>query len=67
METKLKTTMKCAGCVAKATPFLNEALGEGQWFVDLTSPERPLHLKDSGAETKAVDALQKAGFKGTKS
>lgn len=43
METiKFKTTIKCSGCVAKVTPFLNEALGEDNWEVDYNNPSKIL-------------------------
>lgn len=67
METaKFKTTMKCAGCVAKATPFLNEALGENKWTVDINDPSKVLTVQGESDTTKVVQALEKAGFKAEK-
>ena len=65
METKkFKTNIKCTGCVATVTPFLNEAVGESQWEVDLTDPSRVLTVKTEAAKDVVVKALEKAGYKG---
>ena len=42
-EIKLKTTIKCSGCIATATPFLNEAVGENNWTVDVQNPDMVLN------------------------
>jgi len=67
METKkFKTTIKCAGCVEKVTPFLNEAVGEGNWKVDYNDPSKILEVKSEGSPDKVVQALEKAGYKAQK-
>ena len=39
METlQFKTTIKCAGCLEKVTPFLNEQLTSEEWNVDMFTP-----------------------------
>lgn len=64
METiKFKTTIKCSGCVAKATPFLNEALGEEKWEVDTDNPSKVLTVPGESDKTKVIKAVEKAGFK----
>lgn len=64
METiKLKTTIKCSGCIAKATPFLNEAVGEDNWEVDTNDPSKVLTIVGGSDETKVIQAVEKAGFK----
>lgn len=64
METiKFKTTIKCSGCVAKATPFLNEALGEDNWEVDYNNPSKVLTVVGTKDQNKVIDAVQKAGYK----
>jgi hypothetical protein len=66
METqKFKTTIKCSGCVAKATPFLDEAVGRDLWEVDTNDPSKILTVKGEGDKSKVISALEKAGFKGT--
>lgn len=64
METiKFKTDIKCSGCVAKATPFLNEALGEDNWEVDTTNPSKVLTVVGESNEAKIKEAVEKAGYK----
>lgn len=64
METsKFKTTIKCSVCVAKATPFLNEALGEDNWEVDYTNPLKVLTVIGEKDEAKVIGAVEKAGYK----
>lgn len=66
METlKFKTTINCSGCVAKVTPFLNEALGEENWKVDTQNPDKVLTVA-ANEETdprKVVNVLEGVGFK----
>jgi copper chaperone len=59
METvKFKTSIKCMGCVATVTPYLNEAVGEHNWQVDLQSPEKVLTVNiddtDKNKETTVI-------------
>ncbi len=64
METKkFKTNIKCTGCIATVTPFLDEAVGESQWEVDLTDPARTLTVKTEADKDVVVKALEKAGYK----
>lgn len=64
METiKFKTTIKCSGCVANVTPFLDEALGEGNWKVDTTDPSKILTVTGETSEAKIKEAVTKAGYK----
>jgi copper chaperone len=65
METaKFKTNIKCSGCVAKVTPFLNETVGEDNWEVDVNNPEKILTVvKDGISEADVIKAVQEAGFK----
>jgi copper chaperone len=61
--TKFKTNIKCAGCVEKVTPFLNEAIGEKNWKVDYIDPSKVLTVAGEKDETKVIEALKKAGYK----
>lgn len=66
METlKFKTTIKCLGCVATATPFLNSAVGENNWEVDTDNRDKVLTIiQDKGIEADAViQAVNDAGYK----
>ena len=60
---KFKTTIKCSGCVAKATPVLNEALGENNWGVDYNNPQKILTVVGEKDKSKIIEAVEKAGFK----
>ena len=60
---KFKTTIKCSGCVAKVTPFLNEALGEDNWEVDYNNPSKVLTVVGEKDQAKVIQAVEKAGYK----
>ena len=60
---KFKTNIKCSGCVAKVTPFLNEALGEDNWEVDYSNPSKLLTVVGETDKGKVVQAVEKAGYK----
>ena len=69
METlKFRTNIKCSGCIATVTPFLNKTVGENNWQVDLQAPEKILtvHTDDKGKETEVIQSLQEAGYKAEK-
>jgi copper chaperone CopZ len=61
--TKFKTTIKCSGCVAKVTPFLNEALGENKWAVDYNDPAKILTVEGEKDSAKVIEAVEKAGYR----
>jgi len=66
METlKFKTNIKCSGCIATVTPYLNEVSGQDTWKVDLESPDKVLVIDKRKEITSAdvVSALQKAGYR----
>ena len=62
-DKKFKTTLKCSGCVDKVTPYLNEAVGTGNWEVDLNGPIKMLTVRTDIEETKVKTAMEKAGYK----
>jgi copper chaperone len=61
---QFKTNIKCSGCVAKSTPFLNEAVGEDNWDVDVQNPNKILTVAtDEKVDEKVViQAIEKAGY-----
>lgn len=63
-DLKLKTNVKCAMCVSKVTPFLDEAVGKDAWQVDINDPNKILTVKEAGNVEVVKEALQKAGYKG---
>ncbi len=60
--TQFKTNIKCANCIATVTPFLNKAVGEGNWQVDTLNPAKLLTVSNKDAE-KAQQAIEEAGYK----
>jgi copper chaperone len=68
METiRLKTSVKCNGCIATVTPFLDSLAGLEKWSVDLNDPQRMLTADISGITAEDVIAvLQNAGYKAEK-
>lgn len=65
METlKFKTNIKCSGCVAAVTPFLNNIPEISKWEVDTENPEKILTVEASNgldADT-LVSTIEKAGY-----
>ena len=61
---RLKTNIKCSGCIAKITPYLNDAVGPGKWNVDLNNPQRILTVLGTADDQTVKIALTKAGYKG---
>ena len=58
-----KTNMKCGGCVATVTPFLNNVEGIDKWDVDTTAPDKILTVSGENVDSEKVkDAVTKAGF-----
>ena len=65
---KLKTSLKCNGCLATVTPYLNQLEGLEKWSVDLGDPNRILTAEISGISVEEVIAvIRKAGFHAEKS
>lgn len=63
-QKQFKTDINCASCVARVTPFLNEAAGIGAWQIDTSKPEKPLTISNEQASEAAItEAVKKAGFK----
>ncbi|HEY8918292.1 MAG TPA: heavy metal transport/detoxification protein [Chitinophaga sp.] len=66
METlKFKTNIKCAGCIATVTPFLDTVAGKDSWSVDTLNPDKTLVINTDKSITGAdvIQALQQAGYK----
>ena len=60
---QFKTNIKCTGCISKATPVLNEKLGEGQWEVDLMTLKKTLTVTTSDLnEEEVIKLLHVSGF-----
>lgn len=60
---KSKTNIKCAGCLARVSPSLNETAGEDNWEVDTKTPEKILTVvSDELDESSIIFAINEAGF-----
>lgn len=60
---KFKTNIKCAGCLARVSPSLNEVAGEDNWEVDIQTPEKILTVAtDDVDENTLIAAVIEAGF-----
>lgn len=62
---KYKTNIKCAGCIEKVTPVLDQMLGKEGWAVNTADPDKILTAKlpadiDAAAVT---EALGRVGYK----
>ncbi len=61
---QFKTNINCSSCVAKVTPFLNDAEGICHWEVDTTNKNKVLTVKPEGiSQQEVIEAVKKAGFK----
>jgi len=59
---KFKTNIKCTGCLATASPALNEALGEDAWNVDVNNLQKTLTVTGDVNENEVIVAVKEAGF-----
>ncbi len=69
METlKLKTNIKCSGCIAAVTPFLDKLPEIQKWEVDTQNPDKILTIESQSGidEQKLIESLEKAGYKAEK-
>lgn len=57
------TNIKCAGCVATVTPFLNAEKHIEKWEVDVNQPNKPLTVQTDLDEKEVAKIVEKAGFK----
>ena len=63
---RLKTNIKCDGCVKTVTPFLAKVEGLENWSVDLLDPARTMtaSITDSSSAEEIQKALVAAGYSG---
>ena len=64
---KFKTNIKCGGCIATVTPFLNKVPEISRWTVDTATPEKILTVEvgEELQDEAVVSTLEKAGFTAT--
>lgn len=66
METlNFKTNIKCGGCIATVTPFLNEIEQVDGWNVDTASPDKILTVQttDNRVGEEVRKAVERAGYR----
>jgi len=60
---KFKTTIKCGGCIATVTPFLNKIEGISNWSVDTNSLDKILTVEtETVSPEKITNTLKTAGY-----
>jgi len=60
---KFKTNIKCAGCIATVTPFLNTLDSISNWEVDTVNPDKILTVQgDDVSAPDIVSKLKEAGY-----
>jgi copper chaperone len=57
-----KTNIKCGGCIAAVTPHLQEAVGEGNWSVDISVPEKILSVTTEKSKEEIIAVVKTAGY-----
>ncbi|TSJ41316.1 heavy-metal-associated domain-containing protein [Fluviicola chungangensis] len=61
---QFKTTIKCAGCLEKVSPFLNEQLTPEEWNVDILNPDKILTVhSDKITADEIEEKVIQAGFR----
>jgi copper chaperone len=63
---QFKTNIKCGGCVATVTPYLNKI--SDKWNVDIDNPDKVLNIETDEAVNpeEIVEVLDSAGYKAEK-
>lgn len=63
---QFKTNIKCGGCVATVTPYLNKI--SDKWNVDIDNPDKVLSIETDEAVNpgEIVEVLDSAGYKAEK-
>ena len=62
-DLKFKTNIKCGGCIAAVTPFLDKVNGIQKWEVDTTIPEKILTVTGDFKSTESIEnAIKEAGY-----
>ena len=60
---KFKTNVKCGGCIATVTPYLNQVNGIVSWNVDTTDPLKIMTVETEGINAEEITSIMKtAGY-----
>lgn len=61
---QFKTNIKCGGCVATVTPFMNALKGISHWEVDTNSQDKTLTVESTDiSKEEIIETVKKAGYK----
>ena len=63
---KIKTSAKCGGCVAKIGEMLDKVVARDQWNIDLSTPDRVLTITSDLSDDRVIELVKEAGFKAEK-
>ncbi|WP_285056373.1 heavy-metal-associated domain-containing protein [Pedobacter ginsengisoli] len=63
---QFKTNIKCGGCIAAVTPYLNKI--SDKWSVDIDNPDKILSIETEEAVSpkEVIEVLDTAGYKAEK-
>lgn len=60
---KFKTNIKCGGCIATVTPYLNNLAEVQSWEVDTVNPDKILTVSsESISPEQIISKLKEAGY-----
>lgn len=60
---KFKTNIKCGGCIAAVTPFLDKVIGIEKWEVDTANLDKVLTVTCDLIDTFSIEnAVKEAGY-----
>jgi len=60
---KFKTNIKCGGCIAAVTPFLDKVIGIEKWEVDTANLDKVLTVTSDLIDTLSIEnAVKEAGY-----
>lgn len=60
---KFKTNVKCGGCIAMVTPYLNQVNGIVSWNVDTTDPLKIMTVETEEISAEEITSVMKtAGY-----
>ena len=60
---KFKTSIKCGGCIAAVSPFLDKVKGIEKWEVDTANLDKVLTVTCDLVDTSSIEnAVKEAGY-----
>ena len=60
---KFKTSIKCGGCIAAVSPFLDKVIGIEKWEVDTANLDKVLTVTCDLIDTFSIEnAVKEAGY-----